>query len=82
MTLQWAAMLVYSKDSTVSNKMFIGKAYQDVVTHVSACKIFQQTTYHQLRFGLLQPIPPPKANWEAIAMDFIVVLPTKQGNTV
>lgn len=56
--------------------------HQDVVTHVSTYKTFQQTKYlPSTPCGLLQPISPATANWKNIAMDFIVGLPAYQENT-
>lgn len=57
--------------------------HQDVLKHVSTCKTCQETKYlPSVPFGLLQPIPPPSAIWEDIAMDFIVGLPAYQGRTI
>lgn len=49
---------------------------QDVATYVSSRKTCQQKKYLPAApFGLVQPIPPPTAIWEDIAIDIIVDQP-------
>lgn len=57
--------------------------HKDVKDFVSKCLSCQQTKYiPRLPLGLLQPIPPPSGIWEDTAMDFMVGMPTYQGQTV
>jgi hypothetical protein len=56
----------------------------DVETFVQQCSVCQQAKHiHTHPAGLLQPLPPPKAPWREITMDFIEGLPVSDGaNTI
>ncbi|WVZ05361.1 hypothetical protein V8G54_018707 [Vigna mungo] len=61
---------------------FWAKMHQGVYTFVTQCEICQQTKIPaQKPTGLLQPIPPPTKYWENLSLDFIVGLPSYQGNS-
>lgn len=56
---------------------------KDVKDFVNTCRIGQQCKYLPSKPArLLHPILSPTSIWEDIAMDFILKLPTYQGNTV
>ncbi|KAM0826813.1 hypothetical protein ACQ4PT_068628 [Festuca glaucescens] len=51
-----------------------------VVNFVKQCQVCQQAkSIHTKPAGLLQPMPPPKAPWQDITLDFIEGLPTSDG---
>jgi len=55
----------------------------DVTEYVKTCVNCQQIkSPSHMPYGLLQPLPPPTAVWEAISLDFIIGLPSFQNNTV
>jgi len=56
---------------------------KDVQRFISECSTCLQTKYiAQKTTGLLQPIPPPSAPWEDLALDFITGLPSSSGFSV
>ncbi|MCO5584630.1 hypothetical protein L7F22_038561 [Adiantum nelumboides] len=51
---------------------------EDTESFVRSCLVCQRVNYDRGKaYGLLQPLPIPKAPWESIAMDFIFGLPKK-----
>lgn len=55
----------------------------DVTAFVNSCNIRRQTKHPNHKpYGLLQPLPIPNGVWEDISLDFIVGLPSFQGNTM
>ncbi len=49
---------------------------KDIAEYVSKCLTCQQVkAEHQVRAGLLQPLPVPEWKWERIMMDFVMGLP-------
>ncbi|GKB86106.1 ty3-gypsy retrotransposon protein [Tanacetum coccineum] len=56
---------------------------QDVTDFIKGCYICQRHKAVTTKpAGLLQPLPPPKAIWEEITIDFVTGLPPSHGDTV
>lgn len=69
--------------SRIRDNFFWAGMRRDVQHYITECPTCQHTKYVTKKPpGLLQPIPPPSAPWEDLALDFITGLPPFQGSTV